>query len=78
MDRKTAKELLHIQGWIQRVDEIVRRGKTAYLADNQPGNHLENPVNRPSSVGASLGPLFADADTALTDEEDEASRPKYT
>ena len=33
MDRKAAKELLHIQGWLARVDEIVDRGKDAYLAD---------------------------------------------
>lgn len=33
MDRRAAKDLLHIQGWIQRVDEIVQRGKNAYLAD---------------------------------------------
>jgi hypothetical protein len=28
-DRKAAKELLHIQSWLIRVDEIVRRGKEA-------------------------------------------------
>lgn len=33
MDRKAAKELLHIQGWLERVDEIVTRGEGAYLAD---------------------------------------------
>ncbi len=33
MERKTAKELIHINGWLNRVDEIVERGKTAYLAD---------------------------------------------
>ena len=27
MDRKAAKELVHIQGWLERVDEIVKRGK---------------------------------------------------
>jgi len=27
MDRKAAKELLHIEGWLERVDEVVRRGK---------------------------------------------------
>lgn len=31
MDRKAAKELLHIQGWLERVDEIVAKGKDAYL-----------------------------------------------
>lgn len=34
MDRKAAKELLHIQGWLERVDEVVARGKDAYLADD--------------------------------------------
>lgn len=33
MDRKTAKELLHIQGWLARVTEIVERGREAYLVD---------------------------------------------
>jgi len=27
MDRRAAKELLHIEGWLSRVDEIVHRGK---------------------------------------------------
>ena len=27
MERKAAKELLHIQGWLDRVDEIVERGQ---------------------------------------------------
>jgi hypothetical protein len=34
MDRKAAKELIHIQGWLERVDAIIRRGKDAYLADD--------------------------------------------
>jgi len=34
MERKAAKELLHIQGWLERVDFIVERGKDAYLADD--------------------------------------------
>ena len=33
MDRKAAKELLHIRGWLERVEEIIARGKGAYLAD---------------------------------------------
>jgi uncharacterized protein with HEPN domain len=33
MKLKAAKELLHIQTWLTRVDEIVRRGKGPYLAD---------------------------------------------
>lgn len=34
MDGKAAKELLHIQGWLDRVDEIGARGKSAYLDDD--------------------------------------------
>jgi hypothetical protein len=34
MDRRAAKELLHIQGWLLRVNEIVERGKDAYLVDD--------------------------------------------
>jgi uncharacterized protein with HEPN domain len=34
MDGRAAKELLHIQGWLERVDEIVKRGKDAYLSDD--------------------------------------------
>jgi hypothetical protein len=34
MDRKAAKELLHIGGWLDRSAEIVERGKDAYLADD--------------------------------------------
>jgi uncharacterized protein with HEPN domain len=26
--------LLHIRGWLQRVDEVVARGKDAYLSDD--------------------------------------------
>lgn len=33
MDRKAAKELIHIEGWLERVDEVTRRGEDAYLAD---------------------------------------------
>lgn len=33
MKLKAAKEL-HIQSWLTRVDEVVRRGKEAYLADD--------------------------------------------
>ncbi|PKH38973.1 DUF86 domain-containing protein [Nocardioides alpinus] len=33
MDRRTAKELLHVEGWLARSAEIVARGKDAYLSD---------------------------------------------
>jgi len=34
MDRRAAKELMHIHGWLRRVAEIVARGKDAYLDDD--------------------------------------------
>ena len=33
MDRRAAKELLHIQGWLDRVEQFLGRGEDAYLAD---------------------------------------------
>ena len=33
MARRAAKELLHVQEWLGRVDEITRRGKHAYFQD---------------------------------------------
>ncbi len=29
MERKVAKNLLHIDGWLKRVDEVVDRGEAA-------------------------------------------------
>lgn len=34
MDRKAAKELQHIEGWLARAGGVVARGKHAYLADD--------------------------------------------
>jgi hypothetical protein len=34
MERRAAKELLHIRGWLQRVETIVGRGESAYLDDD--------------------------------------------
>lgn len=33
LERRAAKELVHIQGWLDRIDEIAGRGKQSYLAD---------------------------------------------
>lgn len=33
MERKAAKELLHVQSWLVRAGEIVARGEAAHLAD---------------------------------------------
>jgi len=34
MERRAAKELLHIQSWLERVDELVECGRERYLADD--------------------------------------------
>ncbi|WP_187776298.1 hypothetical protein [Antrihabitans cavernicola] len=34
MNRKTAKELLHVRDWLDRAQVIFDRGKDAYLADD--------------------------------------------
>jgi uncharacterized protein with HEPN domain len=34
MDTRAAKELLHIDAWLERVDEIVARGRRSYLDDD--------------------------------------------
>jgi len=36
MELRAAKELIHIDVWLTRVEQIVRRGKEAYLADDLP------------------------------------------
>lgn len=33
MDRKAAKDLLHIRAWLARINRIADEGKDAYLAD---------------------------------------------
>jgi hypothetical protein len=50
MDRAAAKELLHIDGWLERSAQVVERGKDGYLADDllqQAGSrpdHASEPV----------------------------------
>lgn len=34
IDRKVAKELLHVRDWLDRAQEIVDRGKETYLRDD--------------------------------------------
>ncbi len=41
-NRKAAKELLHIQGWLERVDEIIRRGERLTL----PTTCFKRPATR--------------------------------
>jgi|SRR5674476_390378 len=63
MDRRTAKELLHIKGWLDRVGEIVERGKGAYLADNllqEAGDSLMMKLGEAANRLSRLGVLAPD------------------
>lgn len=60
MDRKAAKELLHIRGWLERVDEIVLRGEDAYRADDllqEAGDSLMMKLGEAANRLARLGVL---------------------
>jgi len=63
MERKAAKELLHIEGWLRRVDEITRRGKHAYLADDllqEAGDSLMMKLGEAANRLSRLGVLAPD------------------
>ena len=63
MDLKAAKELLHIEGWLDRSDEIVRRGKDAYLADDllqEAGDSLMMKLGEAANRLSRLGVLAPD------------------
>jgi hypothetical protein len=63
MDRKAAKELLHIKGWLHRVDEIVARGREAYLADDllqEAGDSLMMKLGEAANRLSRLGVLAPD------------------
>ena len=63
MDLKAAKELLHIQSWLARVDEIMRRGKDAYLADDllqEAGDSLMMKLGEAANRLSRLGVLAPD------------------
>src|SRR3989337_1852245 len=63
MDRKVAKELLHIQGWLARVEEIIQRGKDAYLAEDllqEAGDSLMMKLGEAANRLSRLGVLAPD------------------
>ncbi len=63
MNRKEAKELLHIQGWLERVAGIVQRGKLAYLADDllqEAGDSLMMKLGEAANRLSRLGVLAPD------------------
>lgn len=63
MTARAAKELLHIQAWLDRVDEIVRRGKDAYFEDallQEAGDALMMKLGEAANRLARLGVLAPD------------------
>lgn len=63
MQRKAAKELLHIQGWLTRVGEVVQRGKPAYLSDallQEAGDSLMMKIGEAANRLSRLGVLEPD------------------
>lgn len=63
MDRRAAKELLHIRGWLERVDGILARGKDAYLDDDllqEAGDSLMMKLGEAANRLSKLGVLAPD------------------
>lgn len=63
MNRNAAKELLHIRGWLDRVDEIVARGHGTYLADgllHEAGDSLMMKLGEAANRLSRLGVLAPD------------------
>ena len=63
MDLRAAKELLHIDAWMDRVDEIVARGKSAYLDDallQEAGDSLMMKLGEAANRLSRLGVLAPD------------------
>jgi hypothetical protein len=56
MERRAAEELLHVKGWLDRVDEIVERGTDAYLEpDDQVLFYSDGLVEARSPTGEFFG-----------------------
>jgi uncharacterized protein with HEPN domain len=57
---QAAKELLHIQSWFERVEQILERGKDAYLVDvllQEAGDSLMMKLGEAANRLAKLGVL---------------------
>lgn len=60
MDRRAAKELLHVEAWLTRVGEIVDRGRDAYLDDDllqEAGDSLMMKLGEAANRLSKLGVL---------------------
>ena len=63
MDRKAAKELVHIRGWLERVEWIIERGKDTYLGDDllqEAGDSLMMKLGEAANRLSTLGVLAPD------------------
>ena len=63
VDRSAAKELLHIQGWLSRVADIVECGQRAYLDDailQEAGDSLMMKLGEAANRLSRLGTLAPD------------------
>jgi len=63
MELKATKELLHIQSWLTRVDEIAQRGKATYFADvllQEAGDSLMMKLGEAANRLSRLGVLAPD------------------
>lgn len=68
MDRRAAKELHHIRSWLTRSDEIVARGKDAYLLDEllqEAGDSLMMKLGEAANRLSKSGVLAPDGVEAL-------------
>ena len=60
MERKAAKELLHLRAWLEHVGHIANRGKSVYLADallQEAGDSLMMKLGEASKRLSQLGIL---------------------
>lgn len=63
MDRRAAKELLHVEGWLLQVDEIIHYGKPAYLGNDllqEAGDSLMMKLGEAAHRLSSLGVVAPD------------------
>ena len=63
MDRRAAKELLHMRDWLLRAGEIVERGRHRYLADallQEAGDSLMMKLGEAANRLSRLGVLAPD------------------